>query len=163
MCLSTQSHEWLLFIGRGSPLISQGSLGGHYHRGILLLFISPFSYWLRKEIHRVGQFGFLRRDTSSCEYACCGVVLWCSWGLRGHVTVVMYDPGQASSGAPHTRTKGVASSNRLNKETVEMYRPRLRRTLSDEKGSECLKEFVSISGMRNTSTETLGFKVQTEF
>lgn len=97
MCLSTQSHEWLLFIGRGSPLISQGSLGGHYHRGILLLFISPFSYWLRKEIHRVGQFGFLRRDTSSCEYACwdvgCGVVggwgdmwqWWCTTRARHHL------------------------------------------------------------------------------
>lgn len=79
------------------------------------------------------------------------------------MTVVMYDPGQASPGVPHTRTKGVASSNRLDKETVAMYRQRLGRTLSDEKGSESLKECVSISGMRNTSTETLGFKVQTEF
>ncbi len=30
-CLSTRSCEWLLFIERGSPLISQGSLGSHYH------------------------------------------------------------------------------------------------------------------------------------
>lgn len=42
LCLSTQSCEWLLFIGRGRPLISRGSLGCHYHRGISPLFISPF-------------------------------------------------------------------------------------------------------------------------
>lgn len=73
----------------------------------------------------VGQFGFLRRDTSSCEYACwdvgCGVV----GGLRGRVTMVMDDPAWASSGVPHTITKGVASSIGLNKEAVETYHQKM--------------------------------------
>lgn len=56
----------------------------------------------------MGQFGSLRRDTSSCEYACRDV----GWGglLEGgrvRVTGVTDDTSLASSGAPHTVTKGM--------------------------------------------------------
>lgn len=68
----------------------------------------------------MGQFGFLRRDTSSCEYACwvagCGV----DGGAGRHVTAMMDDQGRASSGVPHIETKGVASSIGLNEEDVAM-------------------------------------------
>lgn len=45
--------------------------------------------------------------------------------MRGHVTAVMDDLGRASSGVPHTITKGVASSIGLNKESVEMPRQKM--------------------------------------
>ena len=65
----------------------------------------------------------------------------------GHVTGVMDDQGRASSGVPHTRTKGVASSIGLNKETVEMWQQKMR---SEEQVYHSDKE------------KNLGFKAQSE-
>lgn len=70
----------------------------------------------------MGQFGFLRHDTSSCEYACWDVGCRVVGGGAGYVMAdsVMDDPGRASSGVHHTTTKGAASSVGFNKETAEM-------------------------------------------
>lgn len=65
---SVSDYHTVLWKGR--LLISQGALGSHYHIGILPLFISSFQYEFKKDIYRVVQFSFQRRDTSACEYAC---------------------------------------------------------------------------------------------
>lgn len=68
----------------------------------------------------MGQFGFLRHDTGSCEYACWSVGCRIVGGEYVMADSVMDDPGRASSGVPHTITKGAASSVGFNEEIAEM-------------------------------------------
>lgn len=59
------------------------------------------------EIHRVGQLGFPTLDTSSCEYACCdGGCVGGSWGMLGHLTIVMDDRRFGITWGPSRTTKG---------------------------------------------------------
>lgn len=65
----------------------------------------------------------------------------------GHVTELMDDRGRASSGVPHTVTKGFQSSTGLNKEDVAMRQQEMG---GDEKEiKDCLKEFPSITWIKS--------------
>lgn len=68
----------------------------------------------------MGQFRFLKQDTSSCEYACWDACRAIEKLRVVDVTGVMDDPSWTSSAVPFTITIGFPSSTGIKIETMEM-------------------------------------------